>query len=598
MKASFDDYEDWLKHVILSTKLHIPACKEEMVWRQRLSKILNEGLSAKLTLLCAPAGYGKTTLVSGWAYRSGALTCWVSLDSGDDHPVRFWQYIAAAIDTVEPGFSQKMVPFLTALHPNGLESAVAALINEIERIREPLILVLDDFHVIRNETIIRSFSYFIHYLPAHLHLYMTSRTEPGFPLARLECQGMVVRVNAADLRFDEREGAHFYRDCMNLILSERDSALLVERTEGWIAAMKLAGLSVRKYEDVPAFIRVFSGNLRTIDLYLFEEIFSSMSGPMREFAMKCSILNRMNGSLCKAVTDDAGSGAMLEKLAASQLFIVPLDEQCQWYRFHQLFSGFLLQKLRQSDANAVKRLYQKAEEWCKRQGLEEEASDYCLADGRIQTSGTTGNPIRVLFVGDDSRWRDRLTGLLGGRNRIGTLTFVSSIETAFSVLRGEPVQVLLMDAYLNDCRDFGSAVILDITSRFPNLKVIVISASEHDDEAMYEAFLNGAFGSCNDNNIGQLADKIVQAVQAGVSPDGDRLRKLMVEKKKRLINAKDIELLNMILQGMTQQEIAEKNRVSLDAVKKRIKRILDKLNWHLPSKELARRCKLLGLLDP
>lgn len=609
MTTSFDDQPhrrgraDSPEIATLTTKLLMPTCRQRTMERTRLSEKLNEGLSCKLTLLCSPAGYGKTTLVSDWARLSGFAACWVSIDPGDDHPVRFWRYFAAAIDTLQPGLSRKIESILEAPH-DGMESVVVALINETERASEPLIVVLDDFHVIQNEAVLRSLGYFIHYMPPHVHLFLTSRTEPGIPLSRLESQGNLIRVNAADLRFDESEGAYFFRECMNLPLSEHESALLVQRTEGWIAMMKLAALSAARYEGASALATLSSGNCRKLDLYMFEEIFSSMSGPMRDFVMKCSVLKRMNGSLCEAVTGRADSGAMLEKLNAAQLFVVPLDEDREWYRFHHLFSGFLLRMLHQEESLAIGRLYEKAGAWCESRGFGEEAIGYYLSGTRHEPPVSSpeviagGSLISVLFAGDESRWRERLGGLLKGRGGIGTLLFVPSIEAAYAVLLQEPVQVLLMDAALNDCRDSAYHSILDMTIRFPDVKVMIVSVSDQDEEAMFEAFLHGAIGCYNENNIGLLADEIVLAVRTGRSPNGDRLRKMMVEKKKRLIGAKDIELLHMILQGMTQQQIAQSNLVSLDAVKKRIRRLLGKLNWHLPSKELARRCKLLGLLDP
>ncbi|MCU6797876.1 LuxR C-terminal-related transcriptional regulator [Paenibacillus sp. WQ 127069] len=366
---------------ILSTKLHMQNNIANIIARPRLWSTLQKGLSYKITFICAPAGFGKTTLLSQWLRDIDTPVAWVSLDDGDNDLSRFWSYVVSAFDQAYPGLKQKLHSI--QFH-QGYEPFVATLLNVLGRLQAPVVLALDDFHLIRDLVIHQSVAYFIEHLPGHIHIYIASRTEPGFPSARLENREMMFRVEAEELRFAVREGIDFYKDCMNLTLSDDEAMMLVQRTEGWIAAMKLAALTIRKRDWVSVFVHNFSGRDQSIEKYLLEEVFELQDESIRVFLMNCSVLSRMSAPLCQAVSGRDDSRSVLEYLYRAHLFTIPLDEEHCWFRFHHLFAEFLGKQLDNADPHKASELRALAGGWCEQQELEEEAVDYYIAGGHYE----------------------------------------------------------------------------------------------------------------------------------------------------------------------------------------------------------------------
>ncbi|MBU5442240.1 LuxR C-terminal-related transcriptional regulator [Paenibacillus sp. MSJ-34] len=362
--------------VPIGTKLHIPESVPSSVYRSRLFERLDEGRKGKLTLICAPAGFGKTTLVSDWIRSSRVQAAWISLDEGDNQPIRFWRYMAAAFESVDRGIADNVLQASAQLASMDFEQAIRLFLSDLQRLSKPITVVLDDFHVIRDQGIVQGLAYLLAHLPDSVHFCIMSRTNPGFDLSRLEIDGKATCFTLEELRFSEREGTLFYRNCMRLEWDDATTAALVRKTEGWIAG--LSALSFRDKEDaVGEALREFSGDLRQVERYLLQEVFRHLSEPMRQFLMKCSILSRWNAPLCQAVTG-WDSRPYIEALEDGQLFIVPLDAKGDWYRFHHLFAEFLRKQLEKHDPASVPELYLRAGDCCRERQLDEEAIEYYL----------------------------------------------------------------------------------------------------------------------------------------------------------------------------------------------------------------------------
>jgi LuxR family maltose regulon positive regulatory protein len=363
---------------ILATKLHIPHSLTDTLPRPRLLCILEEGLLRKLTFISAPSGYGKSTLVADWVQQRKHHTGWVTLDQSDNDLIRFWQYVIASVNSIFPGFEEKVLSCLNLLQSSNFQSGINLLLNELHLLGQPLVIVLDDFHFISGKILSTSFAYFIKHLPNHVHLYVISREKPPFPTARLQSQQQMRLLDTKELRFNEHEGSDFYLQCMKLDLGTDAISELVRRTEGWVTGMKLTALSIRHSNQTPPFIRGYEGDFRLLEQYLMEEVFYNQNEDIQKFLMESSILKRMNADLCNVVTDRDNSQEILEFLGQSQLFLIPLDEQKGWFRFHHLFSEFLQNTLKSSKADEVPPLLLKAGKWCETQNLPEEALEYFL----------------------------------------------------------------------------------------------------------------------------------------------------------------------------------------------------------------------------
>ena len=373
---------------VLVTKLYVPPQRPEAIARPRLIERLNEGLQRKLTLLSAPAGFGKTTVVSEWVAGCERLVAWLSLDEADKDPARFLTYLIAALQTVEVDIGQGLLGVLQSPQPPSIESILTALLNEITTLPDDIVLVLDDYHVIDTKSVDQAVTFLLDNLPPRLHLVIATREDPQLPLARLRARGQMTELRAADLRFTPSEAAEFLNSAMGLNLSAADITALEERTEGWIAGLQLAVISMRGLQDATGFIKSFTGSHHFVIDYLVEEVLQRQSESVQTFLLRTSILDRLCGSLCDAVLLDssASSQATLAYLERANLFLVPLDHERRWYRYHHLFAELLRQRLRQGNATSpegavtdVTELHSRASQWYEDHGLELDAFHHAVA---------------------------------------------------------------------------------------------------------------------------------------------------------------------------------------------------------------------------
>lgn len=389
---------------LLATKLFVPPARANLVARPRLFERIQAGLVDKLTLIAAPAGFGKTTLLSAWraTVAGGALPfAWVALDSADNDPLRFWSYVIAALDTLAPGVGAPAFALLQAPQTPPIEAILTNVLNAFNTSvagapGQHHALALDDYHVIKTPVIHATLAWLLDYLPPNLHLVILTRSDPALPLARLRARGAMTELHASDLRFTLAEVATFLNQVMGLSLTTDDVAALEARTEGWIAGLQLAALAMRDQRDRSSFIRTFSGSNRYIVDYLATEVFAAQPAHIQTFLLHTSILDRMCGSLCDAVLaceshnltpirNDPGeshsvaSQLLLEELERANLFVVPLDDERHWYRYHHLFAEVLRQRLLHStSADSVASLHRCASIWYERQGLVVEAVQHAL----------------------------------------------------------------------------------------------------------------------------------------------------------------------------------------------------------------------------
>ena len=372
---------------LLETKLYIPRLRRGVVARPRLIRRLAGGAESKLTLISAPAGFGKTTLLAEWLSvdpADGRSVAWLSLDPGDNHATLFWTYLIAALETVAPGIGASALQLLQSPQPPPIEAVLATLLNELGAVRGDIVLVLNDYHVVDAHDVQDGMAFLLEHLPPQVHLVITSRADPALPLARLRARGELVEIRAADLRFTPDEAAAYLNDAMGLDLAARDVAALERRTEGWIAALQLAALSIQGRDDVAGFIAGFAGDDRYIVDYLVEEVLHRQSDGVRSFLLQTSILGRLSGPLCDAVTGRDGGKAMLEALDRGNLFLVPLDDQRRWYRYHQLFADVLRARLLDEQPDLAPELHRRACEWCEENGDRSEAIGHAMAGGDLE----------------------------------------------------------------------------------------------------------------------------------------------------------------------------------------------------------------------
>ena len=341
-------------------------------------------------LACAPAGYGKTVLLAEWVRRGRHPVAWLSLDAGDNDPARFWRHTVAALDRVRPGISERMGPLLGPPPPPSFEPLVTALINEVAGqpdADEALLLVLDDYHVISSQLVHESLGFLVEHRPPGLHLALTSRSDPPLALARLRARGQLTELRAAELRFTPGEAAALLQQVAaapggarpGAPLPDAVAAALAARTEGWAAGLQLAGLSLRGHDDVDGFVAAFTGSHRYVLDYLAEEVLERQPGQVREFLLETSVLERLSGELCDAVTGRPGSQALLEQAERAGLFVVPLDEVRGWWRYHQLFADLLRARLQQEQPGRVPELHRNAAAWYAERGLADDAIRHAVA---------------------------------------------------------------------------------------------------------------------------------------------------------------------------------------------------------------------------
>ena len=365
---------------LLTTKLYIPPVRPELVSRPRLTERLNEGVTRKLTLVSAPAGFGKTTLVTEWLNSAEHPFTWLSLDENDNDPARFFTYLLAALQRIDPNIGQAAQAMLQAPQPPPPESLLTSLINDIAATSHLFVLVLDDYHLIQTMPIHQQLSFFLEHQPPQMHLVIATRADPPLPLSRWRARGQTVEIRQADLKFTDEETADFLRRVMQLELSSTDVAALRRRTEGWIAGLQLAALSMRGRDDVHQLVQSFAGSHRYILDYLIEEVFQQQSADVQDFLLKTSILDRFTAPLCDAVAERDDSRDVLLGLEQANLFIVPLDESRQWYRYHRLFADLLRHRLDMvCESKRVALLHAQASQWYETNGFPADAVHHALA---------------------------------------------------------------------------------------------------------------------------------------------------------------------------------------------------------------------------
>jgi len=386
---------------LLTTKLYIPPTRLKLVSRPRLIEQLNDSLRCKLTLISAPAGFGKTTLVTEWLdnlrpedqkeNKTVYRISWLSLDEGDNDYARFLSYFIAALNRaegIEAKIGERALSMLQSPQPPPIETILTPLINEIATIPERIILVLDDYHVIESSRVDDLLTFLLEHLPPQMHLVMATREDPHIPLSRLRSQDQLTELRSKDLRFTSSESAEFLNQVMGLDLSEDDITALETRTEGWIVGLQLAALSLQGRDDATSFIKSFTGSHRLVLDYLIEEVLEQQPEIIQSFLLQTAVIDRLNSSLCDALTGQDNGQELLEMLERSNLFIVPLDGERQWYRYHHLFADLLRQRLRETYMDQIPTLHNRASEWYEGNGFTVEAIEHSLRADDIERAAS------------------------------------------------------------------------------------------------------------------------------------------------------------------------------------------------------------------
>jgi LuxR family maltose regulon positive regulatory protein len=448
---------------LLSTKLYLPSTRPEFVPRPHLIERLNDGLHRKLTLISASAGFGKTSLVADWCRQAEHSITWLSLDQNDNDPVRFFNYLIAALQKLNPKICHAALTILDSPNPFNPEPLLVNLINEINENLGPFFLILEDYHAIETAEIHQAVSFLLDHAPAHMHMTILTRSEPPLPIARLRGQGQLIELHTADLRFRVDEAESFLIDKMDLPLSILDIISLQNRTEGWIVGLQLAALSLQGSEDKAAFIHSFTGSQRFILDYLTEEVLKLQSVEIQNFLLQTSVLERLSGPLCNAVTKRTDSQEILGLLEESNLFVFSLDEERQWYRYHHLFADLLGYHCQRDDHYRVTDLHLRASNWYEQSGMIPDAVSHAIAAEDMERAADliewvswemmSRGEMRTLLNWLDSLPRE----LLPSRQQLGVLYVwalalsgqLSSAETFLSNLDDPQVQgeVAALNAY-------------------------------------------------------------------------------------------------------------------------------------------------------
>jgi LuxR family transcriptional regulator, maltose regulon positive regulatory protein len=398
----------------LSSKLHPPATRHGTVVRQALLDRLSADMSARLVLVVAPAGWGKTSLLCDWCAASETgRTAWLSVDQGDNDPVRFWAHLIAAVDAVSPGIGAAALEVLAAPGVKTADAVLDPVINDFARMPARVTLVVDDYHLITNQAIQECVEFLVEHLPPTLRLALATRSDPALPLARLRARGQMTEIRADELRFSEAETEELLSETLGLALPPEEVHALQQRTEGWAAGLYLAGLSLRGRKDTALIVRAFSGDDRQIVDYFAAEVLDGLPPRVRSLLLRTSVLDRLAGPLCDAVTGADGSQRLLEEIERSQLFLVPLDNARHWYRYHTLFADMLRRELDQSEPGLAPLLHRRASAWHRQHGSIAEAIGHAisacdLADARELIASHWNLLVHEGLTETVGSWLDRL----------------------------------------------------------------------------------------------------------------------------------------------------------------------------------------------
>ena len=502
---------------ILTTKLYVPPPRPHAVLRPRLTGRLNEGLPRKLTLISAPAGFGKTTLLGEWVAGCERLAAWLSLDEADSDPTRFLAYLVAALQTIAPNIAEGVLGMLQSPQPPPTEAVLTTLLNETATIEDDLALVLDDYHVIDARAVDDALAFVLEHLPPRMHLIISTREDPQLPLARLRARGQLGELRAADLRFTPSEAAEFLEGVMGLSLSAEDIAALEDRTEGWIAGLQLAALSMRGREDVAGFIRAFAGDNRYVVDYLVEEVLQRQPERVRSFLLQTSILERLSGPLCDAVTGQEGSNALLEALERGNLFVVPLDDRRHWFRYHHLFADVLRARLMEEQPDRAPTLHRRASEWYERNGSPTDAIRHALAAEDFERAAGLVELAALEMLGSS---QETLHGwLMALPDEVVRARPVLSVYYAFALLGRGGFEAF--DAHLRDAeRWLDTSAETSERREAPSVEMVVV------DEVAFRS-LPGTIAVARAYHAGALGDVFCAADHArralDLLPDDDHL---------------------------------------------------------------------------
>lgn len=398
-----------MSEILLQTKLYIPSTRQNLVSRPHLSARLNEGLNGRFTLVSAPAGFGKTTLIADWGKQleaSGVCRlAWVSLDQNDNDLVRFFTYFIVALQKVMPDLGTVTLEQLYAPQTSPLEATLVTLINDLAASNQTIVLVLDDYHLITNPEIHQGLTFLLDNAPAQFQLLLLTRADPPFALARLRARHQMIEIRQDDLRFALVETQQFFKQLQIPALSKTAVAALTHRTEGWVAGLQMAALSVQGRTDPDSFVADFTGSNRYIFDYLTEEVLARRPTGTTDFLLQTAVLDRLCAPLCDAIRQQAGSQAVLEQLEAANLFLVPLDDTRYWYRYHQLFADLLRQQLRRENPDLEKLLHERASGWFEQADLLDEAVQHALAAENYGRAAqlVAGYSERLLMQGEVSK---------------------------------------------------------------------------------------------------------------------------------------------------------------------------------------------------
>ena len=364
---------------LLQTKLRIPPGRSTLVARPRLIQKMDQALTHPLTLISAPPGFGKTTLLTAWLEQQPAPAAWLSLDESDNDLARFLAYLIAALETVQAGVGRQSMNRLHSRRTASVETVMTLLSNDLAAIPRDFLLVLDDYHLIELQAIHEAMAFLLEHLPRPMHLVIATRADPPLPLARLRARDQLIELRAPDLRFSPDEAAAFLNTQMGLNLTPEQVKTLDTRAEGWIAGLQLAALSMQGHDDIAGFVRAFAGSNRFVLDYLAEEVWQRQPPEIQTFLLQTSILDQMNAALSDAVTGRNDSAQVLARLEKANLFVVPLDDVRQWYRYHHLFADLLQNRLQQTRPEQIAELHHKASLWYEQNGFANEAIDHALA---------------------------------------------------------------------------------------------------------------------------------------------------------------------------------------------------------------------------
>jgi LuxR family transcriptional regulator, maltose regulon positive regulatory protein len=409
---------------LLATKFTLPRSREVLLARSRLTQLLDEGVARPVTLVCTPAGFGKSTLLGEWANQASQSVAWLSLDPADSGPVRFWRYVIRAVDRVSVGLGERVGPSLVAPLLSS-QAVVTTLINELQSLDNEIVLVLDDYHVIESSPVHEAMSFLLTHLPAQLRVVIASRSDPPLPLARLRARDELSELRAAEIRFTTEETTAFLHEVWGLDLAPETVAALERRTEGWAAGLQLAALSLRERPDPAAFVDSFSGEHHFVLDYLSEEVLDRQPERVRSFLVETSILDRLTGPLCDALTGRSDGQVVLEELDRANLFLIPLDDLRHWYRFHHLFRDLLQSRLLREREDRVAELHRRAATWCEEHGLIDESIRHALASGDTDRAAdlveaNLDETVRLMETATLDRWLSSLPDeAVSSRPRLG-----------------------------------------------------------------------------------------------------------------------------------------------------------------------------------